>query len=315
MKRTVLGIFILSVILCSCQQSAKHNNETQNSETAQDTLAKVPRPDHIVIVIEENHGYNQIVGSKNAAYINKLIDEGALFTDAHGVTHPSQPNYIALFSGDTHSVKDDKCLQDETPYTSPNLGASLLQHGFTFKGYAQTMPSAGYLECQYKLSDLTKAYLYARKHVPWADWQGTKKNNIPDSLSQPMTQFPSNFDSLPNVAFVIPDQDHDMHNIGAPGDDAAIQRGDKWLKDNLAGYIDWAQSHNSLFILTYDEDNFTKENQIPTLFVGPMVKQGKYNTEINHYNVLHTLEAMYNLPVEDNKSAEVISGIWKTSAK
>jgi hypothetical protein len=271
----------------------------------------VPRPDHIIVVIEENHGYDELIGSSNAPFINQLVSQGALFTDAHGVIHPSQPNYLAIFSGSTQGVTGDKCLQNETPYTTPNLAASLISKGFTFKGFAQTMPAAGYEECEYQKSTLTGGYLYARKHAPWVNWQGNLENNIPASLNLPMTQFPTDFSKLPTVAFVIPDMDHDMHNIGAPGDSAAIRRGDDWLKQHLSAYAQWAKKHNSLLIVTFDEDDFKLVNHIPTFFVGEHVKTGKFNEKINHYSVLHTIEAMYDLPVADTTNANVITGVWQ----
>ena len=273
--------------------------------------SKLPKPDHIIIVMEENHGYDEVIGSPNAPFITQLANQGALFTDAHGVTHPSQPNYLAIYSGSTQGVTDDKCLQNETPYTTPNLGSALISKGFTFKGFAQTMPSPGYLECEYLKSSLTGASLYARKHCPWVNWQGDQDNNIDFSLSQPMTSFPKDFNKLPTVTFVIPDMDHDMHNIGAPGDAAAIQRGDQWLKENLAAYAEWAKAHNSLLIVTFDEDDFKTVNHIPTIVAGAAVKPGKYDEHINHYTVLHTIEGMYNLPVTDTTNAGKIEDIWK----
>ncbi|MEO8854592.1 MAG: alkaline phosphatase family protein [Ginsengibacter sp.] len=281
----------------------------QHSKPA--TRENIKVADHIVIVIEENHGYDQIVGSDSAPYINQLIAESAVFTDAHGVTHPSQPNYLAFFSGTTQGITGDQCLKDSTPFTTPNLGAALIKNGYTFKGYAQTMPSAGYRECVYQTSMLTDQTLFGRKHCPWINWQGTKENNFPDSLSLPMTSFPKNFDDLPTVSFAIPDMDHDMHNIGTPGDSAAIVRGDKWLKENLSAYVDWAKTHNSLLILTYDEDQFTAQNHILTLIAGANIKAGKYSEKINHYSVLKTLEAMYGLHVTDTTKAIVIKDIWK----
>jgi len=273
--------------------------------------SKPPRPDHIIIVMEENHGYDEVIGSPNAPFITALANGGALFTDAHGVTHPSQPNYLAMYSGSTQGVIDDKCLENETPYTTPNLGAALISKGFTFKGFAQTMPSAGYLGCEYLKSSLTGADLYARKHCPWVNWQGDQANDIDSTLNQPMTAFPKDFNKLPTVAFVIPDMDHDMHNIGAPGDAAAIQRGDQWLKENLSAYVQWAKAHNSLLIVTFDEDDFKTVNHVPTIFNGALVKPGKYDQHINHYSVLHTIEGMYDLAVTDTTNAEKITGIWK----
>ena len=126
-----------------------------------------------------------------------------------------------------------------------------------------------------------------------------------------MTSFPKDFNKLPTVAFVIPDMDHDMHNIGAPGDAAAIQRGEQWLKENLSAYIQWAKTHNSLLIVTFDEDDFKIVNHVPTIFTGPMVKPGKYNQHIDHYSVLHTIEGMYGLTVADTTGAKKITEIWK----
>src|SRR2546421_11856526 len=67
----------------------------------------VPRPDHVLIVIEENHSYSQIIGAAAAPYINSLAYSGALFSQSFALTHPSQPNYIALFSGSTQGVTTD----------------------------------------------------------------------------------------------------------------------------------------------------------------------------------------------------------------
>lgn len=302
MKHFILlaGVAIL-VLLSSCSQGSKKVSERDGIKV----------PDHIVIVMEENHGYDQIVGSDSAPYINKLVAEGALFTDAHGVTHPSQPNYLAIFSGTTQGITGDQCLKDSTPFTTPNLGAALLKNGYTFKGFAQSLPSVGYLECGDVKSTLTGGIIYGRKHCPWINWQGDKKNNFPDSLSQPMSAFPKDFNQLPTVAFAVPDMDHDMHNIGTVGDSAAIVRGDNWVKENLSAYVEWAKTHNSLLILTYDEDQFTPKNHILTLFVGANIKPGKYSENINHRNVLKTLETMYGLHVQDTTKAVAIKDVWK----
>jgi len=307
MKRILPAFFLFGVIFISCRKIFVKSGYTITGPSLDSTI--LPRPDHIVIVVEENHGYGQIVGSANAPYINQLIKEGALFTNSHGVGHPSQPNYLALFSGGIQGVKNDNCLERRTPFSTANLGASVLQNGFTFKGYAETMPSIGYMGCQYKISALTNSYLYARKHAPWVNWLGVGKNNFADSLSVPMSQFPTDYNQLPSLSFVIPDMDNDMHNSGQPGAAASIKRADDWLKEKLGDYINWAQQHNSLFILTFDEDDFTKQNHILTFFAGPMIKPGEYAEKINHYNVYHTIEAIYGVSNSSN-GAMVIRDVW-----
>jgi phosphatidylinositol-3-phosphatase len=271
---------------------------------------KLPKPSHIVVVVEENHGYDQIIGSENAPYINQLAKEGTLFTNSEAITHPSQPNYLVLFSGSTQNVDGDECLMGKGPYTTPNLGAALIKAGYTFKGYSETLPKAGFQECSYQEKE---GYDYARKHAPWVNWQGDKENGLPDSTNQPMTDFPTDFNKLPTVSFVIPNEGNDMHNIDLDGDSAAIRRGDQWLKDHLSSYAQWARKNNSLLILTFDEDQKGSmlSNHIATIFVGEMVKNKLNNNSISHYNVLRTIEDMYRLPPCGNGNAKTIDDIWK----
>ena len=88
--------------------------------------AQVPKPDRVVVVIEENKSYNQIIGSSSAPYINSLANDtlGLLFTQSYAITHPSQPNYLWLFSGDNQGVTDDN-LPSGLPFTTDNLGSNL----------------------------------------------------------------------------------------------------------------------------------------------------------------------------------------------
>src|SRR5262249_1823939 len=103
----------------------------------------VPRFDHVVIVIEENHAYSQIIGSPSAPYIKSLAPGAALPLHSHARTHPSQPNYVALFSGSTQGVTTDN-VYPHSQFTAPNLGAKLRAAGFTFSGFSETMPSVGF---------------------------------------------------------------------------------------------------------------------------------------------------------------------------
>jgi acid phosphatase len=271
---------------------------------------KLPRPAHIVIVMEENHGFDQIIGSENAPFINKLAKEGTLFTNAHSVTHPSQPNYLALFSGSTQNVDGDKCLEGEAPYTVPNLGAALIKAGYTFKGYSETLPSTGFTGCYFQVKN---GYDYARKHAPWVNWQGSQENGLPVSSNQPFSNFPKNYHNLPTVSFVIPNEGNDMHNIDLDGDTAAIKRADNWLRIHLASYIRWAKKNNSMLILTFDEDEKgdMHHNHIATIFVGQMVQKRQNSDSISHYNVLRTIEGMYNLPHSGDANATEITNVWK----
>jgi len=94
--------------------------------------------------------------------------------------------------------------------------------------------------------------------------------------------------------------------------DGTIAEADQWLSKQLAGYTNWAKKHNSVLIVTWDEDDFSRTNRIPTLFVGPMVKAGVYKEKINHYNVLRTIEDLYGLRHAGNSGSYLpIKDVWK----
>ena len=150
-------------------------------------------PAHIVVVVEENHASSEILGNPDAPYLNQLAARGVSFTRSYAIEHPSQPNYLDLFSGGNEGVTDDSCPHT---FAAPNLGAAL---GARFVGYAEGLPASGSTACG--------AGNYWRKHAPWIDF-----TNVPASASQPLTSLPADFAQLPDVAFVIPDQQHDMHD-------------------------------------------------------------------------------------------------------
>jgi hypothetical protein len=101
--------------------------------TAPEPAGQMPAaaaPAHTVIVMMENHSYSEVIGNAAAPYPNGLARQGALFTDSYGVTHPSQPNYLALFSGSTQGITSDSC---PPVFTGPNLASELVKPG----GYSE----------------------------------------------------------------------------------------------------------------------------------------------------------------------------------
>ena len=255
----------------------------------------LPRPDHVVIVIEENRSFSSIIGNPDAPFINDLASRGALFTQSFGLAHPSQPNYIMLFSGSRLGVANNQVPQP-LPFSAPNLGALLIATGLTFCGYSEGLPESGF--------DGSVSGRYVRKHNPWVNWQGAPSNGISRTCNLPFSSWPTNLSRLPTVAFVVPDLDHDMH-------DGTIAQADAWLKDKLGPYARWAADHNSLLIFTFDEDDFRENQRIPTFFFGPMIRAGKYDRTITHCDVFRTIEALYRLPpVGDALTAKPIDCCW-----
>jgi acid phosphatase len=283
--------------------------------------ADLPRYDHVVIVVEENKDYEEIIGKSSAPYINKLKAEGANFTRMFGEEHHSQGNYFWLFSASNQNVGFKDVIpttknNPNYPFKTANLGASLIRKGLSFKGYAEDLPAIG------STVDFVKTrkgvMIYGRKHVPWISFANVPNGKtVATSSNLRFADFPTKpagFARLPTVAIVIPNLEHDMHN-GKPKD--SIPRGDAWLKKNLDSYYQWAKKNNSLLIVTWDENNdkrniagltnpFVEQkgdyhdmrNRIATIFAGAHIKPGNYieGKGITHVNILRTLEAMYGLP-------------------
>src|SRR5262249_48560637 len=105
--------------------------------------AAVPRFSHVVIVVIKNKNYNDIIGRPDETpYLNSLASNEAVFSQSYAITHPSQPNYLALFSKSTQGVTDDDCPHNFTGV--PSLGAELISAGQSFAGYSESIPSTGY---------------------------------------------------------------------------------------------------------------------------------------------------------------------------
>jgi acid phosphatase len=296
--------------------------------------AGLPVYDHVVIVIEENKDYDQVVGKEYAPFINETLSkEGAAFTQMFAEEHRSQGNYFWLFSGSNHGVGFRDGVPDVKIRRAPNLGAALIHKGLSFKGYSEDLPEIGSEVLAASPTGKPGARAYARKHVPWISFDNVpNKDTVKTSSNLRFKDFPTDeagFASLPTVAIVIPNLKNDMHDSeeGLQGEAAiehSVGNGDAWLKENLGGYYQWAKTHNSLLIVTFDEnDDQTGEigltdpfaqaasqskrdlrvqkdrrNQICTVFAGVWIKHGEYpeGKGITHVNILRTLEAMYGLP-------------------
>lgn len=293
---------------------------------AQTTLSALPQYDHIVLVIDENKNNTEIRGSALAPYINNtLLPNSADLTHFVAETHPSQPNYLHLFSGSNQGVTQDGLpgtpaepgtLAAPPPFHTPNLGRELLNAGKTFGAFSESLPSVGYTGETYSADPGLNEYV--RKHNPTVDWQddaataASNPNALPSSVNRSFSDFTTitggsgGFSSLPAFSLVVPNEQNDMH-------DGSITQGDTWLANNIEPYRQWAQTHNSLLIFTFDESDLgmlqaDPNNQIITTISGQGVVDGKYDeaaisrfrlsnaaapdTAIDHYNLLRTIEGI-----------------------
>jgi len=98
-RHLIILLLLAGVLLCICYGSERPRG--------------VSKFDRIVVVIEENRAYSNIIGDlADAPFLNTtLVPRAAVMTNFHAEAHPSEPNYFALFAGSTFGVTDDRILQ------------------------------------------------------------------------------------------------------------------------------------------------------------------------------------------------------------
>ncbi len=239
----------------------------------------VPHYDHVVVVVMENHDYGEIIGNTaQAPYINSLVTSGALLTNySDSGSHPSEPNYFALYAGSTFGVTDDNFHSE----TSPSLATILQAAGKTFTGFVEGGGSD-------------------QNHNPWEYFpEGT---SVEKDFA---TYWPTgNFSSLPDVSFVIPNVNNDMHN-------GTIAQGDAWLRANIDAYAQWAKANNSLLDIVWDEGS--SGDHVANILVGANVVPGTYSTAYDHYSTLSTILAANGLSGPNDAATAPPINVFATS--
>jgi acid phosphatase len=258
----------------------------------------VPNFGHVIVVVFENHERDQIVGSSDAPTFAALAQRYASLDSYDAVSHPSLPNYLALVSGSTQGITSD-CT--DCTARGKSLADTLAATKRTWKTYAEDLPSAGF-------TGATSGD-YAKKHDPFLYFTSVLAKPSWRKRVVPLTQLAQDVGHkrLPSFSLVVPNLCNDMH-------DCAVATGDRWARAQLSRYVTWAATSDSLLVVTFDEDDDTPANHIATVLVGPMVRPGTYRQQIDHYNLLRTVEDMYRLsPLGLARRAHPLR-CWKTTS-
>jgi phospholipase C len=273
--------------------------------------ASVPHYNHIFVIVEENHGFDQIIGDSAAPAINQLAKTYGLATDYTGVADPSAPNYVALIGGNFYGIADDNSYYTHT-INKPSVVNQLEDAGLTWKGYFQSIPYAGFKGTCYPTrcngvpdSDV----LYASKHNGFPYFAYIQQH--PQELQKmvPITELQDDLQAgrAPNFSFIVPDQCHDMHgsppfciDSATPGtfmDNALVTLGDTFAKNlvnEITGSSLWSKGTNAI-VITWDEGNLAT-SRIPAIVITNHGPRGlRDNTSYNHYSLLLTVEKAFGL--------------------
>lgn len=254
---------------------------------------KIPNFDHVVMIVLENHDYEEIIGSSHMPKLNLLAKQNVLLSNYFAVAHPSLPNYIALISGDTQNIDSDckDCFVDQ-----PNLADLIEANGRTWKTYQEDMPSPCFLG---------DANPYVQKHDPFIYFDAIRLNTARcENSIVPLTQLDQDLaaNSLPDFSFVMP-------NICNSAHDCPLETADDWVNNTVEKLqASPAYEGNTLIAITFDEGD--KENtdsccgtgvsgggQVATILVSPVARKGfEDGTPYSHYSLLKTILMSWGLP-------------------
>jgi hypothetical protein len=244
-----------------------------------------------MLIVEENQGYNQIIGNDSDPYINSLASKYASATKWYGMTDSSLGDYVALIAG-TISTRGSSTLVGE-----------LADRGISWGAYMESMPSACYTG--------TGVGDYSKVHNPFVYIKSIKQDPAQCDRVVPFegkdgSGFAQALDTntAPDFMYVVPNICDDMHNSCSPLDNR-IKQGDAWLKSNLPTVLnsEW-YADGGVVIITWDSAttsdtsgwNTGDGGHIPTIVVSA-TSHGAFTSGGNHYGTLRAIEEAYGVPL------------------
>jgi hypothetical protein len=244
--------------------------------------SRLPALDHVYLIVMENRAYGAIVGNPDASYINSLISDYGLATNYDAVSHPSQPNYLALFGGSTFGVRNDGIHN----LARTNLADQLRRAGLSWHVYAQDYPghcsTAGYVRGGTDL--IGPGGWYARKHNPAISF--TDISQRPNRCAH-ITSLASFDPAAANFELIVPNSINDMHN-------GTTAQGDAFLQAFVPLITDSPTFAHSLLLITWDEGSGSKGGggHVATIVVSPLLKSAGMQSAVphDHYSLLRTIE-------------------------
>jgi hypothetical protein len=252
---------------------------------------RASRPRHLIVVIEENHSLEQIIGSPAAPFINRLAARGTLLTDYHAITHPSLPNYVALLSGRTDRIRSD-CRS--CTIAGPTLVDQLQARHVSWAAYMEGLPRT--------CSPVPRSGAYTEAVDPFMHAATIRDHPARCDRVVPFGRFAADLAGghLPAVTFVSPNLRDDMHS-------GSVRAADAWLS-RLVGSLEaspvWRQ--DTRVVVTFDEStrgdtrsccrDLGQGGLIPTIVAGPRTPSAVDATPYTHYALLRSIEAAFGLP-------------------
>src|SRR3989442_1728025 len=245
--------------------------------------------DHVVTVLMENNDLPSVLAQ--GQYQAGLAQQYTLAKGYSGVSHPSEPNYAAMISGQIGVNKDDGlcCGQDN----HQNLVDSLESHGLTWKAFAEDLTTGDCTGGGIDTDHFPFIYFSDITNSP------SRCNNLVSataSSDQELIDALNASGNWPNYVWLTPNISNDAH-------DTSIGFGDAYLAGivpKILGSSVFKSQRAALFIV-YDEGNDVSCSSggpdcVYASWSGPTSKKGfTSSTAYTHYSYLHTIEDNWGL--------------------
>lgn len=236
--------------------------------------------DRILVIMFENQ---YIDDTLQHPYFKQLTTNGTLLSQYYGVTHPSQPNYVAQLAGSFFNIKTDNYVT----LNHTNLVDLMEPKGLTWKSYQEDFPKDHVC-----FDGVEHKKLYYRKHNPFILFDNIRKHKhrCANIVNADQLEIDLKNNELPNLMYYTPNIDNDAHNTG-------LAYADKYLHNFLPHYLTSSTfMKNTLIFITFDEDDYKGDNRVYTVLLGSMVKPGAVDSNhYNHYSLTKTIQENWDL--------------------
>jgi phosphatidylinositol-3-phosphatase len=239
---------------------------------------KVPVVAHVFILVEENHAYSSVIGNPAMPYTNSLAQQYSLATQYYADRHNSLPNYFMLTTGDMVTTDDSFT----GTVSADNVVRAITAAGKTWKVYAESLPSVGYLG--------PSVIPYGKDHNAFTYLSDVLNSSTQAANVVPFTQLATDMQNgaLPNYAMIVPNFANDGHDCPNEAsyctDTGKLANIDSWVQTHVGPLINSPGFNNSVLIYTWDESTITDMantgGHVATILIGSPVRRGYQSTTV-----------------------------------
>ena len=250
----------------------------------------------ILVIMEENHGTAEVFPG-GMPYLWHLARRYGYASDWSAITHPSLPNYLAIFSGSAFNEPENCSPGPGCTYPAPSVFGQALALGKTARSYQESMP---------RPCDPENSGDYAVRHNPWAYIPGEaaacRANDVPAGTpSGGALVSDARGGTLPTVGMITPNLVNDAH-------DGTLAQADAWLRlwmPVLMSGPDWRRGRLAI-VVTFDEGE--PGNQVPFVLIAPGVSGAVMSQPADHYSLTRLIDEVIGArPLRQAASAPSIA--------